>query len=46
MIDKSVEDMVLALVKTDTKNYPKYTLPEGYKFAFFKQSNAKVEICS
>lgn len=39
MIDKSVEDMVLALVKTDTKNYPKYTLPEGYKFAFYKKGD-------
>ena len=39
MIDKSVEDMVLALVKTDTKNYPRYTLPDGYKFAFYKKGD-------
>ncbi len=39
MIDKSVEDMVLALVKTDTKNYPKYTLPEGYSFKFYEKGD-------
>ena len=48
MIDKTVEDMCLAYIKTDTTNYPKYSLPQGYKFAFYKSGNevewAKLEV--
>lgn len=48
MIDKSVEDMCLALVKTDTQNYPKYSLPQGYTYSFYKDGDevewAKLEV--
>ncbi|MBR5439882.1 MAG: GNAT family N-acetyltransferase [Clostridia bacterium] len=39
MIDKSVEDMCLAYEKFDTNNYPKYALPSGYSFSFYKKGD-------
>ncbi|MBR5439874.1 MAG: GNAT family N-acetyltransferase [Clostridia bacterium] len=39
MIDKSVEDLNLILCKTDTKNYPRCDLPEGYSFTFYKKGD-------
>lgn len=49
MIDKSLPKHYVFLYKTDTKNYPKYELPEGYKIEFYKKGDevewAKLE-CS
>ena len=39
MIDKSIEKYPLTLVKTDTKNFPRYELPEGYSFAFYQEGD-------
>ncbi len=36
MLDKSVPYTPLLMIKTDTGEYPKYELPDGYSFAFYK----------
>ena len=49
MIDKTLPKIQIALYKTDTKEYPKHDLPEGYSFCFYKKGDevewAKIE-CS
>ena len=39
MIDKSIESIGVMMYKTDTNNYPKYSLPEGYYFEFYKKGD-------
>ncbi len=41
MIDKSLPYHPLYLFKTDTKQFPKYDLPDGYRFAFYKKGDEK-----
>ncbi|MBQ9783863.1 MAG: GNAT family N-acetyltransferase [Clostridia bacterium] len=36
MIDKLLPSYPLTLYKTDTEQYPKYGLPEGYTFVFYQ----------
>ena len=37
MIDKSLPYIGVVMVKTDTKNYPCYELPEGYTFSGYRK---------
>ena len=39
MLNKNIPHYSLVLFKTDTKNYPEYTLPEGYRFVFYKKGD-------
>ena len=39
MIDTSIPYYPLVMHKTDADNYPKYELPEGYKFVFFQDGD-------
>lgn len=39
MIDKSIPHYPLYMTKTDTKNYPRRTLPDGYEFIFYRQGD-------
>jgi len=39
MIDRSLPRYPLCLCKTDTKQYPKYELPSGYKIEFYKKGD-------
>lgn len=39
MIDKSTPSLPLTYVKTDTKNYPHPTLPDGYEFVFYRDGD-------
>ena len=39
MIDTSIPYYPLVMHKTDAFNYPKYELPEGYKFVFFQDGD-------
>ena len=41
MIDTSIPYYPLVMHKTDAFNYPKYELPEGYKFVFYKDGDAE-----
>ena len=41
MIDTSIPYYPLVMHKTDASNYPKYELPEGYKFVFYKDGDAE-----
>lgn len=41
MIDKSIPNYDLFMVKTDPENYPKNPLPEGYYFEFYKNGDEK-----
>ncbi len=41
MIDKSIPYYPLIMYKCDTKDYPKYELPEGYEFVFYKDGDAE-----
>lgn len=36
MIDKSLPYFPLTLIKTDTENYPRRSLPEGFRFVFYR----------
>jgi ribosomal protein S18 acetylase RimI-like enzyme len=36
MLDKSLPYTPLMMTKTDTENYPKFDLPEGYSFRFYQ----------
>ena len=36
MLDKSLPYTPLLMIKTDTENYPKFDLPEGYSFRFYQ----------
>lgn len=36
MLDKSLPYTPLMMTKTDTENYPKFDLPEGYAFRFYR----------
>ena len=41
MLDKSLPYCPLAMTKTDTKNYPRHALPEGYTFRFYRAGDEK-----
>ena len=41
MIDKSIPYYPLIMCKCDTKDYPKYELPEGYEFVFYKDGDVE-----
>ncbi len=41
MIDTSIPYIPLVMHKTDADNYPKYELPEGYSFVFYKDGDAQ-----
>ena len=41
MIDKSIERYPLTLCKTDTQNYPRVDLPDGYSFVFYRAGDEK-----
>jgi GNAT superfamily N-acetyltransferase len=41
MLDKSLTYCPLAMTKTDTKNYPRFELPEGYTFRFYRAGDEK-----
>lgn len=41
MIDKSLEFLPIYFCKTDTKQYQRYSLPEGYSFVFYKKGDEK-----
>ncbi len=41
MIDKSLSYCPLIMTKTDTKEYPRYALPEGYAFRFYRAGDEK-----
>ena len=47
MIDKSIPRFYITLCKKDTQNYPRYDLPDGYSFSFYKKGDevawAKIE---
>ena len=36
MIDKSIERYPLTLCRTDTQYYPRFELPDGYSFVFYR----------
>lgn len=42
MIDKSVVGYSLYMYKEDTENYPRYSLPEGYRFEFYKAGDEEL----
>lgn len=39
MIDKTIEEISTFMIKHDTDSFPKYSLPEGYSFDFYKEGN-------
>ena len=39
MIDKSIPYYPLTMIKNDTKNYPRHTLPDGYEFVFYNKGD-------
>ena len=39
MLNNKIPHYSLTLYKTDTKNYPEYYLPEGYRFVFYKKGD-------
>ena len=39
MIDKSIPYYPLTMVKYDAETYPRYDLPSGYRFEFYKKGN-------
>ncbi len=41
MIDKSLPYIPIVLTKTDTRNYPRHDLPEGYSFAFYQKGDER-----
>lgn len=41
MLDKSLPFTPLMMIKKDTRTYPKYKLPDGYSFAFYKAGDEK-----
>ena len=41
MLDNSIEYIPLLMTKEDTKVYPKYALPEGYRFRFYAAGDEK-----
>ena len=41
MLDKSLTYVPLMMTKTDTKNYPRFDLPEGYSFRFYRAGDEK-----
>jgi len=41
MLDISIEYIPLLMTKEDTSVYPKYTLPEGYRFRFYAAGDEK-----
>lgn len=48
MIDKSIPYYPLTMVKDDAENYPRYDLPLGYRFEFYKKGDelhwAEIEV--
>ena len=41
MIDKTLKKYPLYFYKTDTKNYPRYELPRGYRIEFYKKGDER-----
>ena len=41
MLNKNIPNRSLIMQKTDTRTYPKYSLPEGYTFAFYRPGDEK-----
>ncbi len=39
MLDKSIPHYPLTMNKTDTKNYPRHALPDGYEFVFYQKGD-------
>ena len=39
MIDKTIEDISTFMIKRDVQSFPKYSLPEGYFFSFYKEGD-------
>ena len=39
MIDKSIPYYPLTMVKDDAENYPRFDLPSGYRFEFYKKGD-------
>lgn len=42
MLDKSVPMCYVLMCKTDTENYPRYDLPDGYSFEFYRKGDEKL----
>ncbi len=41
MLDKTLPYTPLIMTKTDTESYPRYALPEGYSFVFYKAGDER-----
>lgn len=41
MLDKSLPYTPLMMIKTDTKEYPRFSLPEGYSFRFYQAGDER-----
>ena len=39
MLDLTISKVSVSLFKKDTKTYPKFSLPEGYTFSFYKKGD-------
>ena len=48
MVDKSIPYYPLTMVKGDAENYPRFDLPDGYRFEFYKKGDeihwAEIEV--
>lgn len=48
MIDKTIEDISVFMIKRNTREFPEFHLPKGYRFQFYKDGNeadwARLEI--
>ena len=42
MLDKSLPMCYVLMVKEDTENYPRYSLPDGYSFKFYEKGDEKL----
>ena len=41
MLDKSIPYYPISMIKTDTRNYPCFSLPEGYSFTLYQEGDEK-----
>ena len=41
MLDKSIPYYPISMIKTDTKDYPHFSLPEGYSFSLYREGDEK-----
>ena len=39
MLDTSIPSVSVSLFKNDTETYPRYSLPEGYSFSYYKKGD-------